>query len=376
MSGYSPIGGAITGPRNSTQNTYEVNEAVTGPRDRIRSNSAGSSATPASTCSRPSRRTRSSCSPARFPRTTPSPICCLAHRSRSTRASATSIAVCATGTGGYAQDEWRVTRRLTFNYGLRYERINPITEINEAERLCAGSAVDGRSHRARGLLFPGDPGIANGIAKSYNAFMPRVGLAWDPTGSGNWSVRSSYGIFFDQFMNGSNGASQVPISSLPAAQFNQFSGQGFNFAGSVQRTHLPGREHLRAAFDGLRSRQGCEAAVLTELELERSALARRQVPGRSALCRHERDAFAAQRGRQSGRVWSGCHGSERGSPAYLRATVRPTGARATFPRSECCATSRTRRMRPARRASRADSLPGSDSMCRTGIRNRSIIFRR
>ena len=35
------------------------------------------------------------------------------------------------GVGAFAQDEWRVTSRLTFNYGLRYERINPFTEIHD-----------------------------------------------------------------------------------------------------------------------------------------------------------------------------------------------------------------------------------------------------
>jgi hypothetical protein len=54
--------------------------------------------------------------------------------------------------------------------------------------------------------------------------MPRIGLAWDPTGQGKWAIRAGYGVFYDQFQNGPGVASQVPISSLPAAQFNQYSG--------------------------------------------------------------------------------------------------------------------------------------------------------
>src|SRR3954451_18587179 len=60
--------------------------------------------------------------------------------------------------------------------------------------------------------------------------MPRIGLAWDPNGEGKWSIRAGYGLFYDQFQNGPGVASQGPVSSLPAAQFNQYSGAGLNFA--------------------------------------------------------------------------------------------------------------------------------------------------
>ena len=74
------------------------------------------------------------------------------------------------------------------------------------------------------------PVSPQGIARGDNAYMPRIGVAWDPAGDGKWIVRAGYGVFYDQFQNGPGTASQVPISSLPAAQFNQFSGAGLNFA--------------------------------------------------------------------------------------------------------------------------------------------------
>ena len=58
--------------------------------------------------------------------------------------------------------------------------------------------------------------------------MPRLGVAWDP-GDGTWAIRSSYGVFYDQFQNGAGTASQVAISAIPVAQFVQFSGAGLNF---------------------------------------------------------------------------------------------------------------------------------------------------
>ena len=93
-----------------------------------------------------------------------------------------------------------------------------------------------------GLLFPGDPGIPRGIAQSVNAFMPRIGVAWDPTGTGTWAVRASYGLFYDQFQNGAGTASQVAISAIPAAQFVQFSGAGLNFQNPYGGRRYPAPE--------------------------------------------------------------------------------------------------------------------------------------
>jgi carboxypeptidase family protein len=142
--------------------------------------------------------------------------------------------------GLYAQDEWRVTSRLTINYGLRYERVNPLTEI---ENRLNGFVPGVQSHvypdAPTGVLFPGDPGIGAGIAQGDNAFMPRLGFAWDPAGNGKWAVRSSFGVFYDQFQNGPGVASQVPVSSLPWAQFNQYSGAGLNFVDPYAGHNFP-----------------------------------------------------------------------------------------------------------------------------------------
>jgi hypothetical protein len=91
-----------------------------------------------------------------------------------------------------------------------------------------------------GLLFPGDPGIPRGIASSYyKGFMPRVGFVWDPTGRSVWSIRSSYGIFYDPFSNGMGVTSQGPISSLPWAQFVQITPPTLNFASPYSNVAIP-----------------------------------------------------------------------------------------------------------------------------------------
>ena len=133
---------------------------------------------------------------------------------------------------GYAQDEWRVKSRLTLNFGLRYEINTPYTEIrNRLNAWAPGQQSIIYKDAPKGLLFPGDPGVASGIAPNYyKGLMPRVGLAWDPQGDGKTTVRAAYGIFYDPFTNGVGGPLQAPVSALPWTQAVQVPGPGFDIA--------------------------------------------------------------------------------------------------------------------------------------------------
>jgi len=133
---------------------------------------------------------------------------------------------------GYAQDEWRITPRLTINYGLRYEINTPYTEIrNRLNEWAPGQRSKIFPNAPAGLLFPGDNGVPDGIAAVYyKGLMPRIGIAWDPTGSGRTTIRAAYGIFYDSFTNGVGGPLQAPVSALPWTQAYQIPGPGFNFA--------------------------------------------------------------------------------------------------------------------------------------------------
>ena len=134
--------------------------------------------------------------------------------------------------GGYAQDEWRITPRLTFNYGLRYEINTPYTDIrNRMNEWAPGQQSAIMPNAPAGLLFPGDPGVPAGIAAvDYHEFMPRIGFAWDPFGTGKTTIRSSYGIFYDGYTNGVGGPLQAAVSALPWTQAYQLAGPGFNLA--------------------------------------------------------------------------------------------------------------------------------------------------
>jgi hypothetical protein len=133
---------------------------------------------------------------------------------------------------GYAQDEFRLTPRLTINYGLRYEVNTPYTDIrNRMNEWAPGVQSAVMPNAPPGLLFPGDPGVPPGIAAvDYHEFMPRVGLAWDPFGDGKTTIRAAYGIFYDGYTNGVGGPLQAAVSALPWTEAYQLAGPGFSLA--------------------------------------------------------------------------------------------------------------------------------------------------
>ncbi len=132
---------------------------------------------------------------------------------------------------GYAQDEWRVSPKFTLTYGLRYEVNTPYTDIrNRLNAWAPGKQSVVNPSAPTGLLFPGDPGVPAGIAAvDYHEFMPRIGLAWDPTGSAKTTIRAGYGIFYDGYTNGTGGPLQAAVSALPWTEAYQLPGPGMNF---------------------------------------------------------------------------------------------------------------------------------------------------
>lgn len=117
----------------------------------------------------------------------------------------------------FAQDTFKVTSRLTLNVGLRYELNLPYTEIRNRQNLFEpGVQSQVFPNAPPGLVYPGDRGVGAGlIATEDAAFAPRVGLAWDPTGSARWLIGAAYGVFYDPYYNGEGGPLQTPISAPP-----------------------------------------------------------------------------------------------------------------------------------------------------------------
>lgn len=107
--------------------------------------------------------------------------------------------------GAYVQDAWKIKHRVTLNYGLRWEPYIPFFNVNShaqyfsADGFSAGKISSVYTQAPAGLTFPGDPGFSG---RSYNfgkkaIFEPRIGVIYDPTGSGRMTIRAGYGIFYD-----------------------------------------------------------------------------------------------------------------------------------------------------------------------------------
>ncbi|MBZ5697358.1 MAG: TonB-dependent receptor [Acidobacteriia bacterium] len=90
------------------------------------------------------------------------------------------------GFAGFAQDDWRITHRLVFNLGLRYEYVTPIKDANN---------LIGNFDPTLGMVQVGKQ-INTPYNGDHNNFAPRVGFAWDIRGNGKTVLRGGGGIIY------------------------------------------------------------------------------------------------------------------------------------------------------------------------------------
>src|SRR5260370_5692974 len=170
----------------------------------------------------------------------------------------------------FAQDSWKIKPSLTLNYGLRWELNTPIYDTHnrvqtfrpgQADTVfpcqisANGSVTTGYAPGSScapgtpqesvfplGMVVPGDKGIPRGLTQTYyNAFAPRIGLAWSPGskdgalakltgGPRKTGIPAGYGIFFN------------PVEQLGVEQFSPHPPVG----GSSRLVHKPFPTHLLA----------------------------------------------------------------------------------------------------------------------------------
>ena len=112
----------------------------------------------------------------------------------------------------YAQDSWRVSPDVTFNYGLAWdvEGPNQNKQYSGLGIVCwSNSSTTSNIFKngPPGLTYNGDPGCneAGGIPTRYDHFAPRLGLAWSPSsgpskliGNHALSIRAAFGVYFNR----------------------------------------------------------------------------------------------------------------------------------------------------------------------------------
>jgi Carboxypeptidase regulatory-like domain/TonB-dependent Receptor Plug Domain len=114
----------------------------------------------------------------------------------------------------YVTDNYRVTPRLTVDYGFRWSFLRNPYLSDDRYTIFNPSAFDPALGNApcNGLLYSPDlsanpcPAGTGGVKGPNRALMnnnnhliaPRIGIAWDPTGNGKWAVRAGVGQFFNR----------------------------------------------------------------------------------------------------------------------------------------------------------------------------------
>ena len=133
--------------------------------------------------------------------------------------------------GAFLQDDWRATKSLTFNLGLRYEYS---TVMKEAHNLLGNFDPNSKT----GLIQAGMNGVSGPYNPDHTNFAPRFGFAWDVTGKGNTVVRGGASLVYETInweallaFNNAFGLNNVPTGGI-------IDGAGNTAGGSITAGNL------------------------------------------------------------------------------------------------------------------------------------------
>ena len=162
----------------------------------------------------------------------------------------------------FAQDDWRVTRNLTLNLGLRWDFDTDATGTSGAYGPCPNLTS---------VPTVACSWVANVIDLHHSPdkkdFGPRVGFAYDPFGHGKTVIRGGFGIYYDRIVFEVPGYQRVQDDR--ALTINQYAGSTCTFPGDPAPPDLntcfapipgvgfsPGSPTLANPFSGQRQAGG------------------------------------------------------------------------------------------------------------------------
>jgi hypothetical protein len=122
--------------------------------------------------------------------------------------------------GLYFQDDWKVSHSFTLNLGMRWDK----------DYNLIGSQIQAMNRTYLALKAINSPLAASLPQDDGRDFSPRIGFAWDVTGSGKHTIRGGYGIYYGQtFLN-------IPLFMVQQARPTLYASQSLSSAGPTDQT--------------------------------------------------------------------------------------------------------------------------------------------
>jgi len=155
--------------------------------------------------------------------------------------------------GGFVQDDWKLSRRLTLNLGLRWDYFGHWATTQNGQipfpYFRTGSGATLREQIVSGSMVVLDKGYVTDNRPS--GWAPRFGFAWDVFGNGSTAVRGGYGIYYNRVANlsyVSNAGENPPAFALPSLTVLQ--NARFSYAlGGAEGMNFPLPPDLRIQVD-------------------------------------------------------------------------------------------------------------------------------
>ena len=203
----------------------------------------------------------------------------------------------------YAQDDWRVTSRLTLNLGLRWDTYPPYREDDDRQ-----SNFDETTGQ---FVVASDAATIQGedvgrYLQTYSKadFAPRLGFAYDLSGDGKTLIRGGWGKFWNFSPGGTSSSkaqNQPFLQSIAAHAHAEFVRQQLAVGDWTARSDAV-RSHQTAAGGrhAFRLRRQFPRRVRVQLQPECSAGTRHELPGGGRLRRLTRPSNGLEGGHQPG----------------------------------------------------------------------------